>query len=141
MALVPTFVRKLSKGKVIAPFLFALLIFWYLTLPRVVVNYSKEGTEELRYIWNTQHRIDRGILVPGEGTADIGHIFPDENFFMVFFWGTAKGSQRCVDITPKWGTTTEINLDAKARIDTANTAPDVIARLKQCEGEHDPFRP
>jgi hypothetical protein len=141
MELVHTFVRKLSKGKVISLLLLASLILWYVTLPRVVVNYSKEGTEGLRYIWNTQHRIDRGSLIPGEGTADIGHVFPDENFFMVFFWGTAKGTQRCVDITPKWGTTTEINLDSTGRIDTANTTPDVIARLKQCEGERDPFRP
>ncbi|MGW8464606.1 hypothetical protein [Pseudomonas sp. CLCA07] len=136
-----TLVSKLSKGKVAALLLFATLLFWYVTLPRVVVNYPKDGKEELRYIWNTQHRIDKGGMLPGQGTADIGHIFPDKEFFMMFDWWSDKGLRRCIDITPKWGRTIEINLDETGRIDTARTAPDVIARLKQCEGERDPFRP
>lgn len=137
----PTFVRKLSKGKVVVLLLLASLVFWYVTLPRVVVNYPKDGTEELRYIWNTQHRIDKGGMLPGEGTADVGHIFPDKDYFMRFDWWSDKGLRRCIDITPKWGTTTEINLDAMGKIDTVKTPSDVITRLKQCEGERDPFRP
>lgn len=140
MALVPIFVKTLSKGKVIALLLFASLVLAYITLPRVIVNYAKEGTQEVRYIWNTQHRIDRGSLLPGEGTADIGHTFPDKDFFMVFFWRTATGSQRCIDITPQWGKTIEIFLDATGRIDTTKTTPEVMARLRHCEGEPDPFR-
>lgn len=134
MALLSTFASKLSKGKVIVLCLLALLVFWYLTLPRVVVNYSKDGKEELRYIWNTQHRIDKGGMLPGEGTADIGHIFPGKDFFMMFNWWSGKKLRRCIDITPKWGTTTEINLDDTGRIDIAKTDPDVISRLKQCAG-------
>ncbi|MEB0224635.1 hypothetical protein [Pseudomonas sp. 10S4] len=141
MALLSTFARKLSKGKVVVLCLLALLVFWYVTLPRVVVNYPKDGKEELRYIWNTQHRIDKGGMLPGEGTADIGHIFPDKDFFMMFDWWSDKKLRRCIDITPKWGTTTEINLDETGRIDTAKTSSDVIARLKPCKGELDPFRP
>jgi len=132
--------KKLSKAKVITVFLLATFLFWYVTLPRVVVNYSKDGADELRYIWNTQHRIDKGGIFPGEGTADIGHVFPDKNFFMMFDWWSGKKLRRCIDITPKWGSTTKINLDETGRIDIANTSSDVIARLKPCKGERDPFR-
>nr|WP_028624597.1 hypothetical protein [Pseudomonas sp. Ant30-3] len=131
----------MSKGKVVTLLLLATFLFWYLTLPRVVVNYPKDGKDELRYIWNTQHRIDKGGILPGEGTADIGHIFPDKNFFMMFDWWSKKGLRRCIAITPNWGKTTEINLDETGRIDTTKTSSDVIARLKPCKGELDPFRP
>ncbi|WP_429539939.1 hypothetical protein [Pseudomonas fluorescens] len=135
------FVSKLSKRQVLFLLLLASLVFWYVTLPRVAVHYPKDGKEELRYIWNTQHRIDKGGMLPGQSTADIGHIFPDKNFFMMFDWWTDKGFQRCIDITPKWGSTTDIYLDGTGRIDVSKSAPDVIARLKKCEGEPDPFRP
>ncbi|PMQ12328.1 hypothetical protein PseAD21_08545 [Pseudomonas sp. AD21] len=141
MALLSTFASKLSKGKVVVLLLLAILVFWYVTLPRVVVNYPTGGREELRYIWNTQHRIDKGGMLPGEGTADIGHIFPDKDFFMMFDWWSDKKLRRCIDITPKWASTTEINLDATGRIDIAKTSPNVISRLKPCKGELDPFRP
>lgn len=141
MAFVPTCVTKMRKGHVMFLALLVSLAFWYGTLPRVAVHYPKEGKEELRYIWNTQHRIDKGEMQPGQSTADIGHVFPDKDFFMMFDWWSDKGFQRCIDITPKWGTTTEINLDSTGRIDTDKTTPDVVARLKQCEGERDPFRP
>ena len=136
-----TFVGKLSKGKALALLLLALFVFWYMTLPRVSVHYSKDGKDELRYVWNTQHSIDRGDMLPGEGTADIGHIFPNKDFFMRFDWWTDKGDQWCIDITPKWGTTTEVNLDKTGKIDTAKTSSEVISRLKQCKGESDPFHP
>lgn len=35
----------------------------------------------------------------------------------------------------------DIYLDGSGKIDTTKTAPDIIARLKKCEGEPDPFRP
>jgi len=60
---------------------------------------------------------------------------------MMFFWWTDKGFQQCIDITPKRWATIDIYLDAAGRIDTTKTAPDIIARLKKCEGEPDPFRP
>ncbi|WP_256668926.1 hypothetical protein [Pseudomonas sp. C2B4] len=120
----------------IAPF-----VFWYVTTPRVIVHYSKEGTEELRTVWNTQHRIYRERILPGQASVDTGHIFPDEDFFMMFDWWTHSKYRRCIDITPKWGRTIDIYIDETGRIDTANTAPDVIARLKSCKGDPDPFRP
>lgn len=140
MAPLSTYVNKLSKGRMLLLLLLASCVFWYMTLPRVAVNYSKDGKEEFRYIWNTQHRIDKGSILPGQATADIGHIFPNKDFFMMFDWWSAKDLRRCISITPKWGRTTDIYLDEKGRIDIAKTGPDVISRLKQCEGEPDPFR-
>ncbi|WP_236249977.1 hypothetical protein [Pseudomonas cichorii] len=140
MALVLTNVIKLRKRGVLTLAAVAGVIFWYVTLPRVAVTYSKGGTTELRYIWNTQHRIDKGGLLPGQATSDIGSIFPDKDFFMMFDWWSEKGLRRCISITPTWGTT-EINLDEAGKIDIAETPQDVIARLQRCEGARDPFRP
>jgi hypothetical protein len=118
------------------------IAFWYFASPVVAVNFSHDGQEEFRYIWNTQHRIYKGDMPPGGGSSvEVSHIFPDEDFFMMFFWWTDKGFQRCIDITPKWGRMIDIYLDAAGRIDTTKTTADVIARLKKCEGEPDPFRP
>lgn len=117
------------------------IVFWYLASPVVAVNFSHEGREEFRYIWNTQHRIYKGEMPIGGGaTVEWGDIFPDKDFFMRFDWWTDKGAQRCFYVTPKWGRTIDIYLDASGRIDTAKTDPDIITRLKQCAGEPDPFR-
>lgn len=117
------------------------IAFWYLASPVVAVFFSHEGKEEFRYIWNTQHRIYKGNMPAGGGASvELGHIFLNKDFFMRFDWWTDKGAQRCVYITPKWGRLIDIYLDEAGRIDTAKTDPDVISRLKQCEGERDPFR-
>jgi hypothetical protein len=116
------------------------LLFWYVATPVVRVHYSKEGTDELRLIWNTQHSIHKEGMLPGQATYDTGHIFPNEKFFMNFDWWNKKTLRRCINITPKWGSTIDIYLDGAGRIDTVKTAPDVIARLKPCEGDSDPFR-
>ena len=116
------------------------ILFWYLATPVVVVNFSHEGKEEHLYIWNTQHRIYKGEMPKGGGASvERGHIFPDKDFFMMFNWWPKKGLRWCIDITPKWGKTLDIYLDEVGRIDTVKTAPDVIARLKQCKGESNPF--
>lgn len=120
-------------------FLLASCAFWYVTLPRVAVNYSKDGKEAFRYIWNTQHRIDKGSMLPDQATADIGPTFPDKDFFMMFDWWPANELRRCISITPEWGSTTDIYLDEKGRIDITKTGPEVISRLKQCAGESDPW--
>ncbi|MCB2256030.1 hypothetical protein KTQ74_29350 [Pseudomonas chlororaphis] len=117
------------------------LLFWYMATPVVRVHYSKEGTDELRLIWNTQHNIHKEGMLPGQATYDTGHIFPNEKFFMNFDWWNKKSPRRCINITPKWGSAIDIFLDGAGRIDTVKTAPDVIARLKRCEGDPDPFRP
>lgn len=120
----------------IAPF-----VFWYVASPVVAVNFSPNGKEEFRYIWNTQHSIYKGDMPAGGVAVETGHIFPNKDFFMMFDWWTDTKYRRCIDITPRWGRTIDIYLDDVGRIDTAKTAPDVIARLKQCKGDLDPFRP
>ncbi|MGE8063685.1 hypothetical protein [Pseudomonas sp. NPDC089569] len=116
-------------------------IFWYTASPVVVVNFSANSKEEFRYIWNTQHRIYKGDIKHGGSAIEFGYIFPDKDFFMMFDWWTDKGFQRCIDITPKWASTIDIYLDITGRIDMSRTPPDTIARLKQCKGQPDPFRP
>jgi hypothetical protein len=133
--------RNIKASFIIGGFVLLPLLFWYAATPVVRVHYSEEATEELRLIWNTQHNIHKEGILPGQITFDTGHIFPNKNFFMIFDWWNAKGRRRCVDITPKWGSILDIYLDGKGNIDTDRTSLDVISRLKQCEGEHDPFRP
>lgn len=82
MAFVFTFASKIRKWPFLVVLLLSPLIFWYVATPRVAVYYSKDGKGELRYIWNTQHRIDKCGMLPGEATADLGHIFPNDQFFM-----------------------------------------------------------
>ncbi|MNC38845.1 hypothetical protein D3C75_874740 [compost metagenome] len=113
------------------------LVFLYIARPRVIVHYSKEATEQIRLIWNTQHRIYKERIIPGQATADTGHIFPDKDFFMMFDWWTEKTYRRCINITPRWGRTIDIYLDETGRIDTAKTSFDVLDRLKTCD---DTFR-
>lgn len=116
------------------------LAFRYFASPVVSVNFSPNSKEEFRYVWVTQDRIHRGDISHGGSAVEFSYIFPDENFFMMFNWWTGKGFTRCIDITPKWGRTIDIYLDDMGRIDTVKTGAEVIARLKQCPGQSDPFR-
>ena len=36
-----------------------------IVLPAATVHYSKNGVDELRFIWNVQHRIYKGRMQPG----------------------------------------------------------------------------
>lgn len=135
------YARNIKARYVIGTLIIFPILFWYVATPVVRVHYSKEGTEELRLIWNTQHNIHKERMLPGQATFDTGHIFPNEKFFMMFDWWTDKGLRRCIDITPKWGGALDIYLNGTGRIDIAKTSPNVIARLKACEGDADPFRP
>ncbi|WP_371355893.1 hypothetical protein ACA087_04305 [Pseudomonas chlororaphis] len=117
------------------------IALWHFASPVVSVDFSPDSKEEFRYVWNTQDRIHRGDIKHGGSAIESGYIFPDDDFFMMFFWWTDKGFQQCIDITPKRWATIDIYLDAAGRIDTTKTAPDIIARLKKCEGEPGPFRP
>ena len=132
--------RKIKVRYVVLLALIALLMAWYAAIPAVVIHYSKEGKDELRLVWNTQHEIHRERMLPGKATFDTGHLFPDEDFFMVFFWGPIQGSMRCIDITPKRWATIDIYLKESGRVDINKTLPEVIERLNKCEGEPDPFR-
>lgn len=119
------------------------LLLWYAMTPSVVVHYSKAATQELQVVWNTQHRIYRERVVPGQAVMDTGFIFPVEGFFMMFDWWTETGVSRCVDITPKRWSTLHVYLDKVGKIDAAINTSDVMARLTRCQGSDntDPFEP
>lgn len=129
--------RKLKIRYTVLFALIVLLTTWYAATPSVIIHYSKEGTDELRLVWNTQHQIHRERMLPGEATYNAGHLLPNKDFFMVFFWGPIQGYMRCIDITPKRWATIDIYLTESGRIDIDKTSPDVIERLKKCEGEPD----
>ncbi|ETD37631.1 hypothetical protein HKW95_11010 [Pseudomonas chlororaphis subsp. aurantiaca] len=101
--------------------------------PTVTVHYAENGKEELKYIWNVQHRIYKGRMQPGGGTSDNGFIFPDEDFFMQLDWWSEKGRHHCVSITPKWPNT-DIYLDLNGNIDTEKGVGTDEDRLDQCKG-------
>ncbi|WDG76985.1 hypothetical protein PUP68_23400 [Pseudomonas chlororaphis] len=133
---------KKSKTRYVRRVLLLLLLapvaFWYVATPTVSVYYSQDGKEELRYVWNTQHRIYRGGIHPGESTGDNGFIFPDDEFFMMFYWRSKTGRDHCVGITPKWPNT-KIYLDLNGNIDTSEGSGTDTERLGQCK--HDRAKP
>lgn len=98
----------------------------------VTVHYSSEAIGELSYIWNVQHRIYKGRMMPGGGTYDSGHVFPDEEYFMELdWWQNGKGRNHCVSIVPGWSAVT-IHLDAEGNIDTREESGTDMKRLKEC---------
>lgn len=114
------------------------ITFSYYAPPRVEIYYSKDGHEDLKYILNTQHHNDKGTLAPGETTGNTGHIFPDEEFFMEFYWWNDNGRNHCVNITPKWPIT-KIHLDLNGNIDSSKESGTDVDRLNHCI--KDPARP
>lgn len=113
-----------------------LLVFigWITILPTATVHYSKDGKEELKYIWNVQHRIYKGDMFrPGSAISDNGFLFPDENFFMEVDWWGKSIRHHCVSITPKWPNT-HIYLDANGEIDSSEGSGTNMDRLKPCRG-------
>ncbi len=111
---------------------------WISILPTATVHYSKNGKEDLKYIWNVQHRIYKGDMPPGGAFSDHGFLFPDENFFMMVDWWGKNVRHHCVSITPKWPIT-HIYLDANGDIDSSEGSGTDIDRLKPCLGG--PFDP
>nr|WP_124323050.1 hypothetical protein [Pseudomonas chlororaphis] len=111
------------------------IAFWYVATPRVAVYFPKDGYGELTYIWNTKDRIDKGKLKPGDATADTGFIFPDDEFFMEFYWHPHAGRRHCISITPKWPRTS-IYLDASGSIDMSDRGGTDVDRLKECVWDH-----
>jgi len=109
-----------------------LIVLWrIIVLPTATVHYSKNGADELRFIWNVQHRIYKGGLPPGSSTRDHGSLFPDEKFFMEISWWNDKDLRHCVNITPTWSYT-HIYLDASGDIDLSEGSGTDSGRLKQC---------
>ena len=86
-----------------------------LVLPIATLHYPKSATHDLRYIWNVQDRVYKGILPPGASTSDQGALFPKDDFFMRVDWagGTHRG---CAVITPTWRGT-DIYLDENGDFD------------------------
>lgn len=123
--------KSLHIGRWIAALLIALIAFWYYAPPRVYIYYSKDGAKDISYILNTQHQNLKGNLLPGETTGDVGHIFPDDEFFMELYWWRDKERGHCVNVTPKWPNT-HIYLDANGDIDSSEGSGTDSGRLKQC---------
>lgn len=118
---------------ILLPFLLLLfVVLWrVLVLPTATVHYSKNGADELRFIWNVQHRIYKGRMPPGSSTQDHGFLSPDENFFMEISWWSENVRPHCVNINPKWPNT-HIYLDANGDIDHREGSGTDSDRLKQC---------
>jgi hypothetical protein len=93
--------------------------------------FSADGREELSYILNTQHKIDKDEIQPGKGTSGFGHIFPDEDFFMEFYW-EISGHQHCVRINPQWPMT-NIYIGPDGNIDKSPEGGTDIERLEYCQ--------
>jgi hypothetical protein len=109
-----------------------LIVLWQIiVLPAATVHYSKNGEDELRFIWNVQHRIYKGGMPLGSSTRDHGFLFPDEKFFMEISWWSKNIRAHCVKITPTW-TNTHIYLDANGDIDLSEGSGTDSDRLKQC---------
>lgn len=123
--------RPLHIGRWVVLLLVAAIAFWYYAPPKLYVFYSKDGAEDFSYVLNTQNRIVRGNLRPGETTGDVGHIFPNEDFFMRLDWWSNKGRSHCINITPRWPTT-EIHLDRNGDIDNIEGSGTDADRLKPC---------
>jgi hypothetical protein len=115
------------------PLLVLLLVaLWQIVvLPGATVHYSRNGADELRFIWNVQHRIYKGGMPPGSSTQDHGFLSPDENFFMEISWWSKNVRPHCVNINPKWPNT-HIYLDANGDIDHREGSGTDSDRLKQC---------
>lgn len=109
-----------------------LLIYfiWYVTVPRVVIYFSEDGTGELKFVLNTKHEIFRGRIHPGESTGGPGHLFPDENFFMQLDWNNLD-KRHCIRINPEWPTT-NIVIAADGTIDRGQGSGTDTDRLTPC---------
>lgn len=106
-------------------------IFWYVAQPRVRFYFSGDGSGSIKYILNIQDDIDKGEYLPGQITTGSGHIFPNEDFFMEFYWENL-GSQHCVRINPKWPMT-NIYIGPDGNIDKSPDGGTDIERLERCQ--------
>ncbi|RMU37925.1 hypothetical protein [Pseudomonas syringae group genomosp. 3] len=118
--------------------IFFILALWDFAIPEVRVYYSDKAARGLRYTWITDHRISRGGISPGGATSDAGHIFQKKDFFMHFQWWDNAGISGCVNIDPKWPTTT-IHIDANGRIDLNAKGATDVKRFSPCPGGEDDF--
>ncbi|MNF26379.1 hypothetical protein D3C76_341960 [compost metagenome] len=116
--------------------LLQLIALWHIiVLPSATVHYSKDGMEELRIIWNVQHRIYKGRLSPGSSTRDYGFLFSDEQFFMEIEWWNKNACAHCVNIIPTWSNT-RIYIDANGDIDHSEGSGTDSDRLTPCAGNY-----
>lgn len=110
----------------------SLFLFWYYAPPRVYIFYSKDGTKNISYILNTQHKFVKGDLLPGKTTGDVGHVFPNEDFFMEFYWWRDKERRHCISIAPSWPNI-KIHLDRDGNVDMSKQGGTDLKRLKECQ--------
>jgi hypothetical protein len=124
----------LSPLLLIVSVILAMILWHEALLPKATIHYSANGKVELRSIWNVQHRIYKGKFPPGASTSDYGFLFPDEKFFMEFYWWDNKTVTGCVSITPRWSTT-HIYLDEDGNVDTREGSGTDIDYIKPCPGK------
>jgi hypothetical protein len=117
-------------GKIFSA-IFVMIGIWYVSIPSATLHFPENGIGEVRYQWNTQNRIFRGALLPGESVSDMGAVFPDERFFMVVDWWGNRGGRQCVKITPKWYGT-DIYLDANGNLDLSQEGGTDLDRVMPC---------
>jgi hypothetical protein len=105
-------------------------LIWYVSVPRVKIHFSEEGSDQLVFTLNTQHDIFRWSISPGESAGGVGKLFPDEAFFMQFDWRVSN-TMHCVMISPKWPAT-NIYIDARGDIDMSHESMTDVDRLGPC---------
>lgn len=101
-------------------------LFWYFAKPGVSFHFSDKGQGRLGYILNVQHSIYKGEIFPGETTGGVGHIFPDDQFFLEFDWNNA-GKSHCIMVKPRWPNT-DVYIGADGAIDRSRTDGSVIEK-------------
>ncbi|MGV8920089.1 MAG: hypothetical protein ACOH2R_20170 [Pseudomonas sp.] len=119
-------------GRWIALLTMAAIAFLLYAPPRVSIFYSKEGAKDISYILNIQDRIVKGGLTRGQSIGDVGHIFPNNEFFMEFYWWRDNERRHCVSIMPK-RPQTSIYLNADGNIDKSKGSGTDVALIKNCE--------
>ncbi|UVM48253.1 hypothetical protein LOY38_17790 [Pseudomonas sp. B21-015] len=107
-------------------------VLWRSALPTATVHYSKDGREELRYVWSVKDQIYRGRFSSGGSVSDKGLVSPDDEFFMEFSWHSKEGRWHCISIKPKWPNT-NIFLDADGNIDMRKESGTDVEQLKVCQ--------
>jgi hypothetical protein len=107
-------------------------LYWHCIVPKVTVHYSDRAKDSLRVVWNTQNSIYKTQVLPGEITGDLGHLFPDDSFFIELDFWTDRGARGCVSITPKW-LTTNIYIGPDGKIDMTSTGGTDTDRIRPCK--------
>ncbi|SMS11060.1 hypothetical protein CFBP1590__3474 [Pseudomonas viridiflava] len=119
-------------------FLVSPLVVVSIITPDAWLHYPVEAKKTLGFILNTNHRIYRGTLYPGESSFDWGEILRNDGFFMRLEWWGSTAGRQCVVITPTLRGT-DIYLDAEGAVDTSAGSGTDLELLKPCPYEKSPW--